>query len=98
MGQTEGLDFLENDSQHCLVSLGQVGHKVLHAELGLVLCNTQRSDNITQTSTNREQWFTHFLIIIHNMKCPCVSANEHLYHSFVDLMHIHVHVYLLRLK
>lgn len=37
VGQTEGLDFLEDDSQHCLVSLGQVGHKVLHAELGLVL-------------------------------------------------------------
>lgn len=84
MGQTEGLDFLEDDSKHRLVSLGQVGHKVLHAELGLVLCNTQRSNNIS-TCINREQWFTHFLIIIHNMKCQCVSANEHLpvYHLFV---------------
>lgn len=79
MGQTEGLDFLEDDSQHCLVSLGQVGHKVLHAELGLVLCNIQRSDNITYTSTKMIHSFL-TVIIIHNMKFPRLAANEHLYH------------------
>ena len=51
MGQTEGLDLLQDHGQHRLVSLAQVTHKVLHAQLGLGL-----NDQSERTLSGRCGW------------------------------------------